>query len=135
MLTKKIPSLSQLRLVSLRFPVIKPEMLLEEEVLELYRSPVIGATYNNTFGEENIKKLVEKCRGLGEQKKRAMQALIVSCSKSPDLATSFVSVAVLHALGMRREVEDAYQWAQDLDDKEKFIHHFDIGKSLAEYFT
>jgi len=36
---------------------------------------------------------------------------------------------------MSREVEDAYQWAQNLDDKEKFIHHFDIGKSLAEYFT
>ncbi|SVC46606.1 uncharacterized protein METZ01_LOCUS299460, partial [marine metagenome] len=44
--------------------VIKSEILLEEEVLELYSSPVIGATYNNTFGEENIKKLVKKCRGL-----------------------------------------------------------------------
>ena len=37
---------------------------LEEEVLELYRSPIIGASYNNTFGEENIQSLVEKCRNL-----------------------------------------------------------------------
>nr|MCS5624012.1 hypothetical protein [Candidatus Neomarinimicrobiota bacterium] len=61
--------------------------------------------------------------------------LIVSYSKSPDLAASFVSVGVLHALGMSNEVEEAYLWAKELDDKEKFIHHFDIGKSLAEYFT
>ena len=108
---------------------------LEEEVLKLYRSPIIGASYNNTFGEENIQSLVEKCRNLDEKKMRIMQSLVVSYSKSPDLATSFVSVSVLHALGMSREVEDAYQWAQSLDDREKFIHHFDIGKSLAEYFT
>ena len=108
---------------------------LEEEVLELYRSPIIGASYNNTFGEENIQSLVEKCRNLSEEKARKMQALVVSYSKSPDLAISFVSVGVLHALDMSREVEDAYQWAQNLDDKEKFIHHFDIGKSLAEHFT
>ncbi|SVC61551.1 uncharacterized protein METZ01_LOCUS314405, partial [marine metagenome] len=31
---------------------------LEEEILDLYRSPIIGASYNNTFGEENIKSLV-----------------------------------------------------------------------------
>ena len=108
---------------------------LEEEILELYRSPIIGASYNNTYGEENVKSLVEKFRELDEQKSQIMQGLVVSYSKSPDLATSFVSVGVLHALGMSREVEDAYQWAQRLDDKEKFIHHFDIGKSLAEYFT
>ena len=108
---------------------------LEEEVLELYRSPIIGASYNNTFGEKNIQSLVEKCRNLDEKKMRIMQGLVVSYSKSPDLATSFVSVGVLHALGMSREVEDAYQRAQSFDDKEKFIHHFDIGKSLAEYFT
>ena len=89
---------------------------LEEEVLELYRSPIIGASYNNTFGEENIQSLVEKCRNLDEKKMRIMQGLVVSYSKSPDLATSFVSVSVLHALGMSREVEDAYQWAQSLDD-------------------
>ena len=114
-----------------------PESLipLEEEILELYRSPIIGASYNNTYGEENIKSLVEKFSVLDEQKSQIMQDLVVSYSKSLDLATSFISVSVLHALGMSREVEDAYQWAQSLDDKEKFIHHFDIGKSLAEYFT
>ena len=110
-------------------------MTLEEDVLDLYRSPIIGASYNNTFGEENIKKLVEKYRSLDEGKMRVMQNLVVSFSKSPDLATSFVSVGVLHALGMSDEVEEAYLWAKELDDKEKFIHHFDIGKSLADYFT
>ena len=108
---------------------------LEEDVWDLYRSPMIGATYNNTFGEANIKNLVEKFRGLDEEKMRVMRGLLISYSKSPDLATSFVSVGVLHALGMSREVEKAYHWAQGLEDKERFIHHFDIGKSLAEYFT
>ena len=51
---------------------------LEEEVLELYRSPIIGASYNNTFGEENIQSLVEKCRNLDEKKMRIMQGLVVS---------------------------------------------------------
>jgi hypothetical protein len=108
---------------------------LEEEVLELYRSPIIGASYNNTFGEENIKSLVEKCRELDEKKMRIMQDLVASYSMSPDLATSYVSVAVLHALGMSKDVEKAYLWAKELDESETFIHHFDIGKSLAEYFT
>jgi hypothetical protein len=36
---------------------------------------------------------------------------------------------------MKKELDDAYQWARGLDDKERFLHHFDIGKSLAEYFT
>ena len=108
---------------------------LEEDVLDLYRSPIIGASYNNTYGEENIKSLVEKYRSLDEEKMRIMQNLVVSFSKSPDLATSYVSVAVLHALGMSKDVEDAYLWAKGLDESEKFIHHFDIGKSLAEYFT
>ena len=110
----------------------KSARTLEEDVLSLYRSPIIGATYNNTYGEENIKSLVEKCRGLDEEKMRVMRGLLISY---PDLATSFVSVGVLHALGMSQEVEEAYHWAQGLDDKERFIHHFDIGKSLAEYFT
>ena len=79
---------------------------LEEEVLELYRSPIIGASYNNTFGEENIQSLVEKCRNLDKKKMRVMQGLVVSYSKSPDLATSFVSVGVLHALGMAKDVEE-----------------------------
>jgi len=107
-------------------------MTLEEDVLDLYRSPIIGASYNNTYGEENIKSLVEKFRSLDKEKMRIMQNLVVSFSKSPDLATSYVSVAVLHALGMSKDV---YLWAKGLDESETFIHHFDIGKSLAEYFT
>lgn len=114
-----------------------PESLipLEEEILELYRSPIIGASYNNTYGEENIKSLVVKFRELDEQKSQIMQDLVVLYSKSPDLATSYVSVAVLHALGMSKSVQEAYLWAKGLDESETFIHHFDIGKSLAEYFT
>ena len=114
-----------------------PESLipLEEEILELYRSPIIGASYNNTYGEENIKSLVEKFRVLDDQKSQIMQDLVVLYSKSPDLATSYVSVAVLHALGMSKNVQEAYLWAKGLDESKTFIHHFDIGKSLAEYFT
>ena len=112
-------------------------VILEEEILRLYREPIIGASYSNTFGEENIKSLVSMYRELEEKKMKIMRTFLVSFSKSSDLATSFVSVGVLHALGMKKELDDAYQWAQGLDDddKERFIHHFDIGKSLAEYFT
>ena len=108
---------------------------LQEDVLDLYRTPIIGATYTNTFGEENIRNLVEKYRSLDEEKMLIMRGLIIDYSKSPDLATSFVSVGVLHALGMYKEVKEAYVWANGLDEKGKFIHHFNIGKSLAEYFT
>ena len=109
---------------------------LQEDVLDLYRIPNIGATYTNTFGEENIKNLVKKYRSLDDEEKMLiMRGMITDYSKSQDLATSFVSVSVLHALGMSQEVEEAYVWAKKLDEKEKFIHHFDIGKSLAEYFT
>ena len=109
--------------------------ILEEEILRLYREPIIGASYSNTFGEDNIKNLVNMYRELDEEKMRIMRTFLVAFSKSSDLATSFVSVGVLHALGMKNELDDAYQWAQGLDDKERFLHHFDIGKSLAEYFT
>ena len=113
----------------------EPTITLEEDILNLYRTPIIGASYNNTYGEENIKSLVAKFRSLDEDKMQAMQNLVISHSKSPDLATSYVSVAVLHALGMSSDVEEAYLWAKGLDESEIFIHHFDIGKSLAEYFT
>ena len=113
----------------------EPAFTLQEDVLDLYRLPNIGATYDNTFGEENIKNLVRKYRSLNEAEMKIMRDLIVSYSRSPDLATSFVSVGVLHALGMSQEVEEAYHWARGLDEKERFIHHLDIGKSLAEYFT
>ena len=110
-------------------------LILEEEILRLYREPIIGASYSNTFGEDNIKNLVNMYRKLEVEKMVIMRTFLVSFSKSSDLATSFVSVGVLHALDMKKELGDAYQWAQGLDDKERFLHHFDIGKSLAEYFT
>ena len=113
----------------------KPELTLKEDVLGLYNMPVIGASYNNTFGEANIKNLVDKYRSLDVEETKVMKDLIISYSRSSDLATSFVSVSVLHALGMVKEVEEAYSWAKGLDEREQFIHHFDIGKSLAEYFT
>jgi hypothetical protein len=115
--------------------VTESTVMLEEEVLRLYREPIIGASYSNTFGEENIKNLVHMYRELEEEKMRIMRTFLASFSKSSDLATSFVSVGVLHALGMKKELDDVYQWAQGLDDKERFMHHFAIGKSLAEYFT
>ncbi|KMP12289.1 hypothetical protein UR09_01370 [Candidatus Nitromaritima sp. SCGC AAA799-A02] len=108
---------------------------LEEDILHLYREPNIGATYTNTYGEENIRNLVGKYHGLGEEDRRLMRDLVAAHSKSPDLAASFVSVGVLHALGMTREVEEAYLWARGLEDAERITHHFDIGKSLAEYFA
>ena len=37
---------------------------LKEDVLHLYREPSIGATYTNTYGEENIRNLVGKYRSL-----------------------------------------------------------------------
>jgi hypothetical protein len=115
--------------------VTESTAILEEEILRLYREPIIGASYSNTFGEDNIKNLVNMYRELDEEKMRIMRTFLVAFSKSSDLATSFVSVGVLHALGMKNELDDAYQWAQGLDEKERFLHHFDIGKSLAEYFT
>jgi len=115
--------------------VSESTLILEEEILRLYREPIIGASYSNTFGEDNIKNLVNMYRKLEVEKMVIMRTFLVSFSKSSDLATSFVSVGVLHALDMKKELDDAYQWAQGLDDKERFLHHFDIGKSLAEYFT
>lgn len=108
---------------------------LEEEILRLYREPIIGANYGNTYGEENIQNLAKKYRSLGEAGRRAMTGLLVDYSKSSDLASSYVSVGVLHALGMRAEVEEAYEWAKSLEDPNMFTRHFDIGKSLADYFV
>ena len=108
---------------------------LKEDVLNLYREPSIGATYTNTYGEENIRNLVGKYRSLSDGGMREMLGLVVTYSKSPDLTTSFISVGVLHALGMSEEVKEAYRWAEGLDEAERFTHHFDIGKSVAEHFT
>ena len=108
---------------------------LKEDVLHLYREPSIGATYTNTYGEENIRNLVGKYRSLSAEGMREMRDLVITYSKSPDLTASFISVGVLHALGMPEEVREAYRWAEKLDEAERFTHHFDIGKSVAEHFV
>lgn len=108
---------------------------LEEEVLRLYREPIIGASYANTYGEENIQNLVEKYRSLDPKQMETMRGILTEYSQSMDLGTSYVSVGTLHALGMKDEVEAAYAWAGKLEESSKtFTHHFDVGKSLADYF-
>lgn len=108
---------------------------LEEEILQIYREPIIGANYNNTYGEENLRHLVSKYRALNEEDRRRMLSLIVDYSKSPDLTSSYVSVGVLHALGKNHEVKAAYDWAQQQEEAHMYISHFDIGKSLADHFA
>ncbi len=107
---------------------------LEEKILSLYHEPVIGSGYANQFGEENMVRLVETYRALNEADRVQMTALVADYSLSPDLATSLVSVGVLHALGDRERVAAAYDKARQRDDATSVIHHFDIGKSLAEHF-
>ena len=106
---------------------------LEEEILHLYQEPMIGASYTNTYGEENIQNLVGKYRGLNEPKE--MLDMLIRFSQSTDLATCFVSVGVLHALGKNEDVQEAYRWAETQEDSARIINHFDIGKSVADYFT
>ena len=108
---------------------------LEEEVLHLYQEPVIGSGYNNTYGEENLVNLVKKFRSLESEQMEYMKTMIVTFSQSDDLASSYISVGVLHALEMSDHVERAYQWAQQRDDAHMFVSHFDIGKSLADHFV
>ncbi|MBT3367395.1 MAG: hypothetical protein HN472_16210 [Nitrospina sp.] len=106
---------------------------LEEEILHLYEEPMIGATYTNTYGEENIQNLVGKYRSLNEPGK--MLEILIRFSQSTDLATCFISVGVLHALGKNEYVQKAYSWAETQEDSARIISHFDIGKSVADYFT
>ena len=108
--------------------------LLEEDILRLYREPIVGANYNNTYGEENLINLVNKYRGLSPEEMKFMQELVAGYSQSPDLASSYVSVGVLHALGFSQQVEAAYAWAQTKDNSGQVTSHFDIGKSLADHF-
>ena len=110
-------------------------MSLSEEVQHLYSEPGIGATYINTYGELNIKNLVEKYRSLNESEMQEMLAIVIDFSKSFDLSASYLSVGVLHALGQDSAVEEAYQWEQKQDNPLNFTHHYDIGKSLADYYT
>ena len=106
---------------------------LEEEILHLYEEPMIGATYTNTYGEENIQNLVGKYRSTNEPGK--MLEILIRFSQSTDLATCFISVGVLHALGKNEYVQKAYSWAETQEDSARIISHFDIGKSVADYFT
>ncbi len=108
---------------------------LTDQILALYREPAIGSSYSNTYGEENIRTLVEKYRALDESEMVTMLGMVVDFSQSPDLASSFISVGVLHAIGKNQEVEQAYQWAKAQEEAASFISHFDIGKSLADHFT
>lgn len=108
---------------------------LENEILHLYQEPVINSSYNNTYGEENLVNLVNKYKSLGPEGMEFMKEMVVGFSQSDDLASSYVSVGVLHALGMNDHVQNAYTWAGTRDDGPMFASHFDIGKSLADHFT
>ncbi len=107
---------------------------LEEKILHLYQEPAIGASYTNTYGEENIQNLVKVYRSLDRHDMPEMMAKVISFSQSTDLATCFVSVGVLHALGKNEDVQEAYRWAKTQEGSARFISHFDIGKSIADYF-
>ena len=109
------------------------DTFLEEEILHLYQEPMIGASYTNTYGEENIQDLVGKYRSLNEP--REMLEMLIRFSQSTDLATCFISVGVLHALGKNEDVQEAYRWAETQEDAARIINHLDIGKSVADYFT
>lgn len=108
---------------------------MEEEILHLYQEPAIGASYTNTYGEENIGNLLKKYRSLDDTGMQQMMKMMVNFSQSTDLATSFVSVGVLHALGQKECVAEAYRWANTQEDAERIISHFEIGKSVADYFS
>ena len=108
---------------------------MEEEILHLYQEPAIGASYTNTYGEENIRNLLSKYRSLDNAGMQQMMKMVADFSQSTDLATSFVSVGVLHALGENEVVAEAYQWANTQEDAQRIISHFDIGKSVADYFS
>ena len=108
---------------------------MKEEILHLYQEPAIGASYTNTYGEENICNLLSKYRSLDNAGMQQMMKMVADFSQSTDLATSFVSVGVLHALGENEVVAEAYQWANTQEDAQRIISHFDIGKSVADYFS
>jgi hypothetical protein len=108
---------------------------MEDEILHLYQEPAIGASYTNTYGEENIRNLLNKYHSLDNEGRQQMMKMVVNFSQSNDLATSFVSVGVLHALRQNEGVAEAYRWANTQEDAERIISHFEIGKSVADYFS
>ncbi len=107
---------------------------LEEDILRLYREPIVGANYTNTYGEENLVNLVTKYRSLLPEEMAIMRELVTTFSQSPDLTSSFVSVGVLHALGMQDQVAEAYTWAKSQENSGQITSHFDIGVSLGDHF-
>ena len=108
---------------------------MEDEISNLYIHPAIGASNTNTYGEENIKNLLEKYRSLKEPDSEKMIEIVKVYSQSGDLISSFVSVAVLHALGMNEEVDAAYDWAKTQNDARLYSSHFDIGIYIADYLN
>ena len=107
---------------------------LEEDILRLYREPIVGANYTNSYGEENLVNLVKKYRSLLPEEMAIMRELVTTFSQSPDLTSSFVSVGILHALGMQDQVAQAYTWAKSQENSGHITSHFDIGVSLADHF-
>jgi hypothetical protein len=107
---------------------------MEEEIQHLYQEPAIGASYTNTYGEDNIRNLLNMYHSLDNEGRQQMIKMVVNFSQSTDLATSFVSVGVLYALGQNEGVAEAYSWANTQEDAERIINHFEIGKSVADYF-
>ena len=87
------------------------------------------------YGEENIRNLINMYHSLDDAGMQQMMKMVVNFSQSTDLATSFVSVGVLHALGENEGVAEAYRWANTQEDAQRIISHFDIGKSVADYFS
>ena len=78
---------------------------------------------------------IKKYYSLDEIGMEKMMEMVLNFSQSTDLATSFVSVGVLHALGQRKGVAAAYRWANTQEDAQRIISHFEIGKSVADYFS
>ena len=108
---------------------------MEEEILHLYQEPAIGASYTNTYGEENIRNLLDKYSSLDNGDMQKMMDMVINFSQSTDLATSFISVGILHALGQSDRVAEAYSWANKQEDAERIVSHFEIGKSVADYLS
>ena len=62
---------------------------MEEEILRLYQEPGIGASYTNTYGEENIRNLLNMYHSLDDAGMQQMIQMVLNFSQSTDLATSF----------------------------------------------
>ena len=54
---------------------------MEEEILHLYQEPGIGASYTNTYGEENIRNLLKKYHSLDEVGMEKMMEMVLILDK------------------------------------------------------